>query len=77
MGLLQIKCIKFHQVTYFDAIPLMYNHHNNRTYTSHKNGWNNTQWRKNCLAVTKNKTFYIVKVTITSLMNEKNTIDLK
>jgi hypothetical protein len=23
MGLLQIKCIKFYQVTYFDATPLM------------------------------------------------------
>jgi hypothetical protein len=25
MGLLQIKCIKFYQVTYFDATSLMYN----------------------------------------------------
>jgi len=36
MGLLQIKCIKFYQVTYFDATPLMYNHQNKKTYTSHK-----------------------------------------
>jgi hypothetical protein len=32
-----LKCIKFYQVTYFDATPLMYNHQNRKMYTSHKN----------------------------------------
>jgi hypothetical protein len=36
-GLLQVQCIKFYQVTYFDATPLMYIHQNKITYASHKN----------------------------------------
>ncbi len=35
--IVNLKCINFYQVTYFDATPLMYNHQNKRTYASHKN----------------------------------------
>jgi hypothetical protein len=65
------KCIKFYQVTYFDATPLVYSHYNKKTYACHKNNWNNTKWKKNCLVVIKNKIFYKMKAIITSLMNEK------
>jgi hypothetical protein len=65
------KCIKFYQVTYFDATPIVYNHLNKKTYSCHKKNRNNTKWRKKCLAIIRNKNFYIMKVITTSLMNEK------
>ncbi len=36
-GFIVNKCIKFYEVTYFDATPLVYNHQNKITDTSHKN----------------------------------------
>jgi hypothetical protein len=32
-----IKCIMFYQIIEFNVTPLLYNHQNKKTYTSHKN----------------------------------------